>query len=88
MTITVQPQNDPPTAQDQSAATNEDTPLDITLTGDGYDQDVVPAAAMFDVEQGVVGGRAVTGGGLGDAAIPHRWTVPATSHGAGEPDSA
>jgi hypothetical protein len=62
--------------------------VDITLTGDGYDQDVVPAAAMFDVEQGVVGGRAVTGGSLGDAAIPHRWTVPATSHGAGEPDSA
>ena len=61
--------------------------VDITLTGDGYDQDVVPAAVMFDVEQGVVGGRAVTGGGLGDAAIPHRWTVPATSHSAGEPDS-
>jgi hypothetical protein len=41
---------------------------------------------MFDVEQGVVGGRAVTGGGLGDAAIPHRWTVPATFQVAGEPD--
>ncbi len=41
---------------------------------------------MFDVEQGVVAGRAVTAGGLGDAAIPHRWTVPATSRGAGEPD--
>jgi lipopolysaccharide transport system ATP-binding protein len=59
--------------------------VDIALTGDGYRQDAVPAAVMFDVEEGVVAGRAVTAGGLGDAAIPHRWSVPATSRSAGEP---
>jgi len=59
--------------------------VDITLTGDGYRQDVLPGAVMFDVEQGMVGERAVTPGGVGDVAMPHRWRVPATSSSAGEP---
>jgi lipopolysaccharide transport system ATP-binding protein len=59
--------------------------IDITLTGDGYRQDVLPGAVMFDVEQGMVGERAVTPGGVGDVAMPHRWRAPATSSSAGEP---
>ena len=59
--------------------------VDITLTGDGYRQDVLPGAVMFDVEQGMVGERAVTSGGVGDVAMPHRWRAPATSRSAGEP---
>jgi hypothetical protein len=59
--------------------------VDITLTGDGYRQDVLPGAVMFDVEQGMVGERAVTPGSVGDVAMPHRWRVPATSSSAGEP---
>ena len=61
--------------------------VDVTLTGDGYRQDAVPAAARFEVEQGVLSGRAVTAGALGDVALDHRWSIPASVHvAAGEPD--
>jgi lipopolysaccharide transport system ATP-binding protein len=61
--------------------------VDVTLTGDGYVQDSMPAAGQFDVEQGVLGGRAVTSGAVGDVAVAHRWSVPtAVREAGGEPD--
>ena len=39
--ITVKPVNDPPTADDQDFDTEEETPLDITLTGNDVDKDVL-----------------------------------------------
>ena len=43
--LTVQPENDAPTANSQSLSTAEDTPVDITLTGDDVDNDTL----TFDV---------------------------------------
>jgi lipopolysaccharide transport system ATP-binding protein len=57
--------------------------IDVTVTGDGYEQDSVPAAALFDVEQGLIGDRAIVRGALGDVAVRHRWFVPAHTGGAG-----
>lgn len=57
--------------------------IDVTFTGDGYEQDSVPAAAFFDVEQGLLGGRAFLSDALGDVAINHRWSAPAATRHAG-----
>src|SRR4051794_9176355 len=57
--------------------------LDVTLTGDGYEQDSIPAAAVFDVEQGLLDGRPVTGDASGDVAVRHSWHVPGTVQSAG-----
>jgi lipopolysaccharide transport system ATP-binding protein len=40
--------------------------------------DHVEGAAVFDVEEGLIRGRRVPQGpGMGDALMPHRWTLPA-----------
>jgi hypothetical protein len=39
-------------------------------------QDAIEGAAIFDVEQGTLGGRPVAGGLSGDVSIEHRWIVP------------
>jgi lipopolysaccharide transport system ATP-binding protein len=51
--------------------------VDVTLRGRGHRQDMLEAAAFFDVEQGVVRGRPVVGDeGYGSVALPHRWHTP------------
>ena len=51
--------------------------LDVTIHAKGHLQDHLEAAAFFDVEQGVLRGRPVTGAnGHGHSLLPHRWLVP------------
>jgi lipopolysaccharide transport system ATP-binding protein len=51
--------------------------IDVAIRGRGHRQDVLEAAAYFDVEQGIMRGRPVTGDeGYGSVAIPYRWRVP------------
>ncbi len=50
--------------------------LDVELRGHADIQDAIEGAALFDVEQGTLGGRPVAGGRMGDITIQHRWTVP------------
>ncbi|MPY93307.1 MAG: ATP-binding cassette domain-containing protein [Acidimicrobiia bacterium] len=58
--------------------------LDVSLSGDGYVQDLVPAASYLDVEQGVLGRRPVIGPAGGDVAVAHRWEVPDSTTAGGE----
>jgi lipopolysaccharide transport system ATP-binding protein len=51
--------------------------IDVTLHGKGHLQDLLEAAAFFDVEQGVLRGRPVTGvDQAGNTFLPHRWVAP------------
>jgi lipopolysaccharide transport system ATP-binding protein len=51
--------------------------VDVHIQGRGQRQDELEAAAFFDVEQGVVRGRPITGTEhAGHMIIPHRWQVP------------
>jgi lipopolysaccharide transport system ATP-binding protein len=50
--------------------------VDVAIRGRAYLQDAVEGAATFDVEQGTLAGRPVTGGRPGDVAVAHRWVVP------------
>lgn len=52
--------------------------IDVALWAQGHLQDGLQGAAVFDVEQGVWEGRPVSAdSGLGNVAIPHRWTSAA-----------
>ena len=52
--------------------------VDVLLKGNNHIQDGLQAAAFFDVEPGVVGGRAVQGSvGDGDVTLTHAWRLPA-----------
>jgi lipopolysaccharide transport system ATP-binding protein len=49
--------------------------IDVELHAQGHLQDRLQSAAVFDVEQGVMGGRPVSGeSGRGSMAVRHRWT--------------
>jgi homopolymeric O-antigen transport system ATP-binding protein len=50
--------------------------LDVTLWGRHGLEDQVEGAAFFDVEQGTLAGRPVSGHGSGDMVIRHRWLAP------------
>ena len=50
--------------------------IDVEVHGRAYLQDAIEGAAFFDVEQGVLAGRPVSGDGRGDVVIDHRWTTP------------
>jgi len=50
--------------------------IDVEIDGRSHVQDALEGAAMFDVEQGTIGGRPVSGERLGDVAVPHRWIAP------------
>ena len=51
--------------------------VDVQVRDHAHLQDSLEAAAMFDVEQGVMAGRPVAReDGAGDIAIRHRWTLP------------
>ena len=51
--------------------------VDLELRSRGVGQDVLEMAAVFDIEQGTVGGRPVSADGArGDAVLRHRWTLP------------
>jgi lipopolysaccharide transport system ATP-binding protein len=51
--------------------------IDVEVRDHAHLQDALEAAAMFDVEQGVMAGRPVAReDGAGDIAIRHRWTLP------------
>jgi lipopolysaccharide transport system ATP-binding protein len=55
--------------------------INVALSTDGELQDHVESAAVFDVEQGELRGRPVSGDtGFGSVCFPHRWA-------AGEPDA-
>jgi lipopolysaccharide transport system ATP-binding protein len=52
--------------------------MNVAVMGDGELQDHIEAAAAFDVEEGQVRGRPVTGGSTyGNVCLQHRWTLPA-----------
>ncbi|HET7129090.1 MAG TPA: ABC transporter ATP-binding protein [Gaiellaceae bacterium] len=53
--------------------------IDVTLRGAGVLQDHLEGAAFFDVEQGVVRGRPVTGDDAGVVVLSHRWLLPPTA---------
>jgi lipopolysaccharide transport system ATP-binding protein len=50
--------------------------IDVEVHGRAYLQDAIEGAAFFDVEQGVMGGRPVSGDTRGDVVVEHRWTTP------------
>jgi lipopolysaccharide transport system ATP-binding protein len=51
--------------------------VDVQVRDHAHLQDALEAAAMFDVEQGMMAGRPVAReDGAGDIAIRHRWTLP------------
>ncbi|HUW11361.1 MAG TPA: ABC transporter ATP-binding protein [Anaerolineae bacterium] len=51
--------------------------INVALFSDGEMQDHVEAAAVFDVEQGVIRGRPVNRPiGAGNVCVPHRWRLP------------
>jgi lipopolysaccharide transport system ATP-binding protein len=51
--------------------------LDVQLSGSHGVEDLVEGAAFFDVEQGTLAGRPVSGhGAAGDTVIRHRWMAP------------
>jgi lipopolysaccharide transport system ATP-binding protein len=52
--------------------------INIAIWADGEVQDHVEAAALFDVEEGLLRGRrAPRVPGAGEALMPHRWKLPA-----------
>jgi len=51
--------------------------IDVELKARGVVQDSIEAAAMFDVEDGTIDGRPVSGGdSYGDVVLRHRWSTP------------
>jgi len=52
--------------------------VDLAVRGTHHLEDEVEAAAMFDVEAGLLSGRPGPPPGSGDVAVAHRWTVPVT----------
>ena len=51
--------------------------IDILLKANNQIQDGLQAAAFFDVQPGVIGGRPVPASGLeGDVLMPHTWRLP------------
>lgn len=55
VSITVNPVNDPPTAVDDSATTNEDTPITIDVLANDNDIDTGDTLTIFSVTQGASG---------------------------------
>jgi lipopolysaccharide transport system ATP-binding protein len=54
--------------------------VDVELRGNGQLQDSIQAAAMFDVEEGVLAGRPVSrDGSAGEFVFDYRWTLPGRS---------
>ncbi|WP_205699225.1 Ig-like domain-containing protein [Conexibacter sp. SYSU D00693] len=74
VTITIAPVNDAPTAQDVSAATDEDTPVDVALLGNDIDGD----ALSFSIVDGPDHGQVQC------AAALCRYTPAADYHGTDE----
>jgi pullulanase-type alpha-1,6-glucosidase len=60
VSITVTPVNDAPTANDQTLTTEEDTPLDILLTGNDVDGDALDFSVTTNPVHGVLSGSAPT----------------------------
>jgi CSLREA domain-containing protein len=58
VTITVNPINDPPVAIDQSVETNEDTPVEITLTASDVEGDSLTYILVSDPSNGTLSGEA------------------------------
>ena len=58
VSIIVNPVNDPPVAEDQSVATDEDIPVDITLTGSDVDGDLLSYAVISIPSNGTLTGFA------------------------------
>ena len=56
ISITVNPVNDPPTADDDSVSTVEDTPLGITLTGNDVDGDEITFSVVDIPASGTLSG--------------------------------
>jgi len=51
--------------------------IDLVLRGNREVQDGLQAAAFFDVEPGILGGRPIPPSGLdGDVVMPHLWRLP------------
>jgi len=50
--------------------------IDVQLRGTHQIEDQIDAAALFDVEAGVLAGRPVASTSTGDVTLEHRWTVP------------
>ncbi len=57
-TITIAPVNDDPVADSQAIATNEDTPLPVTLTGSDVDGDLLTFSVVTPPVNGVLSGTA------------------------------
>jgi len=51
--------------------------IDVIVKGKRHIQDGLQAAAFFDVEPGVVGGRPIAVEADGDVSLPHSWRLPA-----------
>lgn len=58
VTITITPENDTPVANSQSISTDEDTPTDITLTGNDIDEDPLTFILMEQPAHGTLSGTA------------------------------
>jgi hypothetical protein len=56
VSITVNPVNDPPLADDQAVSTNEDTPVGITLIGSDVDEDMLTFAVLDGPDNGTLTG--------------------------------
>jgi lipopolysaccharide transport system ATP-binding protein len=52
--------------------------VDAIVRGNSHVQDGLQGAAYFDVAEGILAGRPVTGDELAPVAIAHRWRVPPT----------
>jgi lipopolysaccharide transport system ATP-binding protein len=50
--------------------------VDVEVRARGVEQELIDAAAVFDVEQGTLGGRPVEDGVRGNVMLRHRWTRP------------
>jgi lipopolysaccharide transport system ATP-binding protein len=51
--------------------------IDVLLKANNHLQDGLQAAAFFDVQPGVIGGRPVPASGSeGDVVVPHTWRLP------------
>ncbi len=68
--ITVSGVNDPPTANDDTATTNEDTPVAIDVRANDTDADVGQTLSVIGVTQGGFGSVTITGGGTGVTYTP------------------
>jgi lipopolysaccharide transport system ATP-binding protein len=50
--------------------------VDVELRAQGVEQESIEGAAMFEVEQGTLDGRPVSGRAGGDVVLRHRWRRP------------